>query len=268
MLAGNVQEPAVSAGGASELADLRQLVAELRQAVRARDDFIASVSHELRNALTPILGAAELALAAAQGAEGTCPPRITVLMERMQHLAHAFIKRTTRLLDVSHIGTGVLLLRRSTTDLSSVVRSVAQSYEALSIRARSPLTLDIQDDVVSLCNRPAVEQVVEYLLSNALKFGSGKPIAVQLRLEGQSARLDIRGFGVGMPPDQQASIFAPFDQVATQHRNGGFGIDLWVANRLVTAMDGRISVSSVVGEGSTLTVMFPLLPPNQDGTTT
>lgn len=268
MLAGDVQEPAAPAGNASELADLRQLVAELRQAVRARDDFIAIVGHELRNALTPILGAAELALAAAQAAEGTCPPRITVLMERLRHLAHAFTKRATGLLDVSRIGTGDLLLRRSTTDLSSVVRSVVQSYKALSIRARSPFALDIQDDVVSLCNRPAVEQVVEYLLSNALKFGSGKPITVQLRSEGQSARLAIQDLGIGMPPDQQARIFAPFDHITTQHRSSGFGIDLWMANRLVTAMDGRISVSSVVGEGSTLTVMFPLLPPNRDGTTT
>jgi len=78
----------------------------------------------------------------------------------------------------------------------------------------------------------------------------------------------IRDLGIGMSLDQQARIFAPFDQVMTQHRSSGFSIDLWVANRLATAMDGRISTSSVVGEGSTFTVTFPLLPPSQDGTAT
>ncbi len=88
---------------AAELAELRQEVAELRQAVRARDDFIAIAAHELRNPMTPILGVAELALAAAQASKGSCPPRVTVLLERMQLLVLDFIKRSTRLLDVSRI---------------------------------------------------------------------------------------------------------------------------------------------------------------------
>ena len=68
---------------ASELADLRRQVEELRQAVRARDDFIAIAAHELRNPMTPLLGVADLALAAAR-AGGACPPRVTALLERMR----------------------------------------------------------------------------------------------------------------------------------------------------------------------------------------
>ena len=241
--------------------ELVEKVAELRQAVRARDDFIAIAAHELRNPMTPILGVAELALAAAQASKGGCPPRVTVLLERMQLLALDFVKRSTRLLDVSRIETGNLQLERSATDLSSIVRSVAQNYETTATRGGGSVVLDVQGGITGMLDRQAVEQVVENLLSNALKFGLGKPVAIQLRSDGLMATLHVRDLGIGMLQDQQARIFARFEQVMTQHKGGGFGIGLWVANRLVAAMDGRVTVSSVVGEGSTFTVTLPLATP-------
>jgi len=89
----------------SELVELRQQVSDLRQAVRARDDFIAIAAHELRNPMTPILGIAQLALTTARNGSGTCPPRITVLLERMQLAVQEFIERATGLLDFSRIDT-------------------------------------------------------------------------------------------------------------------------------------------------------------------
>ena len=257
----NVETPAQPVDAAAELADLRQEVTRLRQAVRARDDFIAIAAHELRNPMTPILGVAELALAAAQASEGRCPPRVTILLERMQLLARDFIKRSTRLLDVSRIETGNLQLERTATDVSSVVCLVAQNYADTAVRGGGSLALDVQDGITGMLDRLAVEQVVENLLSNALKFGMGKPVAVQLRSDGHWATLHVRDLGIGMAPDQQARIFARFEQVVTQHKGSGFGIGLWVANRLVAAMDGRITVSSVVDEGSTFTVTLPLSNP-------
>lgn len=263
----DIDTPAQPVDVAAELADLRQEVTKLRQAVRARDDFIAIAAHELRNPMTPILGVAELALAAARASKGSCPPRITALLERMQRLARDFIKRSTRLLDVSRIETGSLQVERSSTDLSSVVRLVALNYETTATRGGGSFTLDVQDGITGMLDRLAVEQVVENLLSNALKFGMGKPVAIQLRSDGQSATLHVQDLGIGMLPDQQARIFARFEQVITQHKGSGFGIGLWVANRLVAAMDGRITVSSVVGEGATFTVTLPLANPSPNRTT-
>ena len=263
----DIVTPAQSVDVAAELADLRQEVTKLRQAVRARDDFIAIAAHELRNPMTPILGVAELALAAAQASEGSCSPRITVLLERMQVLARDFIKRSTKLLDVSRIQTGNLQLDRSATDISSVVRLVARNYENTAVRGGGSLALDVQDGITGVLDRLAVEQVVENLLSNALKFGMGKPVTIQLRSDGRWATLHVRDLGIGMLPDQQARIFARFEQVMTQHKGSGFGIGLWVASRLVAAMDGRIAVSSVMGEGATFTVTLPLANPTPNRTT-
>lgn len=260
-------EQVTSDVAASELADLRRKVAELRQAVRARDDFIAIAGHELRNPMTPIMAVADLALKAARDAESSCPPRVTTLLERMQLLAQDFIQRSTRLLDVTRIEAGNLQLQPSTVDLSAVVHSVAQRYDAMAARRGSPVELDIEDGVAGWIDRLAVEQVVENLLSNALKFGVGKPITLRLRSDEQSARLEVQDRGIGIPPDQQARLFGRFEQVIAQHRGTGFGIGLWLSNRLVAAMGGHIGLSSSPGKGSTFTVTLPFAPPSPDGTT-
>lgn len=252
---------------ASELADLRREVAELRQAVRARDDFIAIAAHELRNPMTPILAVADLALKAARNAENSCPPRVTTLLERMQLLAQDFIQRSTRLLDVTRVEAGNLRLAASATNLSALVHSVAQKYDVTAARVGSPVELDIEKGVAGWLDPLAAEQVVENLLSNALKFGAGKPITLRLRSDGQSAQLEVQDRGIGMPPDQQARLFGRFEQMVAQHRGAGFSVGLWLANRLVAGLGGRITVASRVGEGSTFAVTLPLVPPRPDRTT-
>ena len=263
----DLSEKVASDAAAAELAALRQQVAELRQAVRARDDFIAIAAHELRNAITPIMGVAELALKAARTSERIYPPRVTTLLERMQLLAQNFIQRSTRLLEVGQIEAGNLRLEPSPTDLSALVLSMARSYESTAARGRSRLELDVPAGVIAVVDRLAVEQVVENLLSNALKFGIGQPVTLRLRSDDRSARLDVQDRGIGVAPDQQARIFGRFEQVVAQHRGSGFGVGLWVADRLVAAMGGRITVSSRLGEGSTFTVTLPLAPPEPDRVT-
>lgn len=244
----------------SELARLRQQVEDLRQSVRARDDFIAIAAHELRNPMTPVIGVAELALAAARKAEGACPPRVIALLERLQRLMQEYMKRTTRLLDMSRLEAGKLQLQPAITNLSDLALSVAQGYEAEAAHKRCVLQLDIEDGIIGVCDPLAVEQVIENLLSNALKFGAGQPVALRLRSDGSWACLEVRDRGIGLPSDQQARIFGRFEQVVANHSGGGFGLGLWIASRLVQAMEGRITVSSRPGQGATFHIMLPLRP--------
>lgn len=242
--------------------ELRREVAELRREVCARDEFIAIAAHELRNPMTPLLGVAGLALATARAAGPDCPPRLTMLLERMQLLTQDFIARSTRLLDVTRIEAGNLRLDVSPTDFSDVARSVAQKYEMAAARAGSDLELDIQDGVTGVWDRLAVEQVTENLLSNALKFGAGKPVTLRLRANGDAASLDVRDRGIGMDAEHLARIFGKFEQIVADHKGGGFGVGLWVSQHLVTAMGGRIAVASRPGDGATFTVTLPLSPPS------
>jgi signal transduction histidine kinase len=88
----------------------------------------------------------------------------------------------------------------------------------------------------------------------------GRPVTLRLRSEAQSALLEVQDRGIGMSLEQQAHIFGRFEQVMSQHRGSGFGVGLWVASRLVMAMEGRIAVSSQPGQGSTFTVTLPRMP--------
>jgi two-component system OmpR family sensor kinase len=247
----------------SELAELRQLVETLRGSVRARDDFIAIAAHELRNPMTPIVGVAELALIAARK-EGKCPPRVILLLERLQRLVQDYVRRATKLLDVSRLEAGNLQLEPAATDLSQLVLSIVQRYEAEATHQHCALEHDIDADIGGRFDPLAVEQVVDNLVSNAVKFGAGKPVTVRLRSDGRAACLEVRDRGIGMSVDQQERIFGRFEQIVARHDGSGFGLGLWIASRLVAAMDGRITVSSRPGEGTTFTVMLPLVARGQE----
>jgi signal transduction histidine kinase len=182
----------------------------------------------------------------------------------MQLLTRNFVQRSTQLLEFARIEAGNLRLEPAPTDLSALVLSLTRNYDVTVARWGSRLDLDVQDGVIAVVDRLAVEQVVENLLSNALKYGIGQPIILQLRSDDRWAQLNVQDRGVGMSPDQQARIFGRFEQVVAQHRDSGFGVGLWIAERLVAAMGGRLTVSSRLGEGSTFTVALPLATPKPD----
>ena len=238
-------------------ADSTELVEGLRQAIHARDDFVAIAAHELRNSMTPIDGVMELALGVLRDSGSACPARLTVLLERMQRLVDGFNQRAAWLLDVGRLEFSNLRLEPSLTDLSALAHSVADRYEVLAARKGSSLDVEIEDGISDLWDPLAVEQIIENLLVNAIKFGMSRPITLQLRSDKQSVWLDVRDCGMGIPPDQRAAIFGRFEQATTQHRGSGFGLGLWIVSRLVVAIGGRISVSSQHGEGSHFTVELP-----------
>jgi two-component system OmpR family sensor kinase len=248
-----------------ELIELRQRVVALEAAVRARDDFIAIAAHELRNPMQPILGTAELALAAARKAGSACPPRITQLLESMQNLVENYVTRATRLLDITRIEAGNLRLEPSRLDLSALVEAVTEKYRIPASRTRTTLEAGIEPGITGVWDRLAIEQIVDNLLSNAIKFGAGKPVTIRLKAAEGQARLEVQDRGVGLSPEQQSRIFGRFEQVVSTHRGSGFGIGLWVASRLLTAMGGQIAVESQLGKGSTFSMMLPLKTITPDG---
>jgi signal transduction histidine kinase len=244
---------------APELARLRDRVAALEEAVRARDDFIAIAAHELRNPMQAILGTAELALDTAHKAAG-CPPRLIRLLSRMHDLVENYIVRATRLLEITRIKANNLQLDPSRIDLSDLVRKSCGSYRPLARRSGTTLELLIDNGIVGELDRLAVEQILDNLLSNAIKFGAGKPVTVRLQANGREVYLKVRDQGIGMSSEQQQRIFGRFEQVVTEHRGGGFGVGLWVTARLISAMGGRMSVVSKPGEGSSFIMTLPLGP--------
>ncbi len=237
-----------------------RVVAELTQVVDARDAFIATAAHELRNPMTPILGYAEHLLSVARRPESGCPDAMIVSLEHLAGLMAEYIKRATTLLDVSRITAGKLHAELSVVDLSDIARRAVQRHQAYAERSGCRLKPSIEGNISGLLDQLAVEQIADNLLSNAVKYGAGEPIEVSLVRNGTEAQLRVRDHGIGISEEDQARIFDAFERAVTRREHGGFGIGLWIVRQLVRTMHGEIHVTSRPAEGSTFTVTLPVLP--------
>jgi signal transduction histidine kinase len=240
-----------------------RLVAELTQAVHARDAFIAIAAHELRNPMTPMLGYVEHILSVGRRPESRCPAAMIVALERLANQMAEYVKRATTLLDISRITAGKLRAELSVVDLSATMRRAVRRHQAGAERSGCRLEPSIEGEVSGLLDELAVEQIADNLLSNAVKYGAGQPIEVSLNRRGTEARLSVRDHGIGISEEDQARIFGAFERAVTRRDQGGFGIGLWVVRHLVDAMQGEICVTSSPAEGATFTVTLPLSPPKQ-----
>jgi len=233
-------------------------VAELEAEIRARDDFLAIAAHELRNPMTPIAGRVELLLKLARRASDRVPPEILSGLERLEYLVDAYVRRATTFLDISRISSRNLQLTLAQVDLSSVVRDTVTSMSPAAESAGCRISLTVEKHVVGIFDRTAVEQIVENLFSNALRYGSGQPVHVGLARDANTARFSVSDGGIGISHADQARIFERFQRAAGNNTDGGFGVGLWITRQLVRAMGGEISVASEIGAGSTFTVSLPL----------
>jgi two-component system OmpR family sensor kinase len=247
-----------SRNGTGSEAEKDRLIEELREAVRARDEFVAIAAHELRNPMTPIIMQVSSLLAVARDPRRCRPEVITPKAEILELAVRKFVRRSTALLEISRVAAGNVRIELAEVDFSRVVSEVVGDAHIAARMARSPLEADVQEGVVGISDRLALEQVVENLLSNAIKFGAGRPVIVALHSDGRSARLTVRDRGMGIPEEDRTRIFQRFERAVTRREHGGFGIGLWLANQLVVALGGGIVVESAGGEGTTFTVTLPL----------
>jgi signal transduction histidine kinase len=245
--------------------DKDRLIEELREAVRARDEFVSIAAHELRNPMTPILLQVHRVLANAKRHD-RCRPEILVgQIELLERAVNDFVRRATALLDVSRVAAGNVRIEATETDLSRVVLDVVARLMPAAGMARCQVEPTLQEGVIGMWDRLAVEQIVENLLSNALKFGAGQPVNVVLCSDGRTARLAVRDRGIGISEEDRARIFERFERAVVRREHGGFGVGRWLVNQLVLAMSGTIRVESVRGEGATFAVELPVGATRQDG---
>ncbi len=239
-------------------AALEARIAELEDQLQARDDFLAIAAHELRNPMTPISARVELLLAKTRDKPEGVPKGIAQGLEHLEQLVEAYLRRATILLQVSRITSGNLRLQTSEVNLSALTRQVTSNTTPLAERAGCRVRLTVQEGVVARCDVMATEQILENLLSNAIRYGPGRPVEVVFASDGDVARLSVRDEGMGISKCDQAKIFERFHSLPRTAPNGGFGVGLWVARHLVEAMQGEIAVSSKLGLGSIFMVRFPL----------
>jgi signal transduction histidine kinase len=237
-----------------------RLLEDRRQAIEARDQFLAVAAHELRTPLATLallvdhlMGTLAPAVANPPGAASTHGQQLRLLKRQIDRLTALVVQ----MLDVSRITRGGLELAPVPIDLRDVVRDVVERFELEIQRRNVSVTVDAPDPVPGAWDAARVDQVVTNLLSNALKYGAGRPIEVSVHGEAARALLVVRDHGVGIPEDERDQVFGPFARATTARYHPGLGLGLWIAQQIVQASAGRISLDSRVEEGSTFTVELP-----------
>ena len=236
---------------------LADSAAALRDADRRKDDFLATLAHELRNPLAPIRNGIQV-LRLIAGANPTLE-RTTQMMERqMQHL----VRLVDDLLDVSRITRGKIKLRRDLVLINEVVSSALESCQALFEPHGHTLSVMLSTEPLSvLGDRDRLRQVFANLLSNAAKFTPGEgSVWVKLERNANFALVSVKDTGIGIPPERLKHVFEMFAQVHTPEGNDGLGIGLALARQLVSLHGGWIEAHSEgVGKGSEFMVCLPLV---------
>ena len=239
--------------------DLRRLAADLSDADRRKDEFLATLAHELRNPLAPIGNMLEVMKRAAGDAETLARARDT--MERQ--LAQ-MVRLVDDLLDLNRITHGRLELRTGPTVLATVIAQAVEAARPLIDQAGHRLRVELPDEPIRLNADPArLTQVFANLLNNSSKYTPpGGTITVSARRVGDDVVVAVRDDGLGIPRDKLASVFDMFTQVdrSVERSQGGLGIGLTLVKRLVEMHGGSVAVQSDgEGRGSEFEVRLPLL---------
>jgi signal transduction histidine kinase len=149
-------------------------------------------------------------------------------------------------------------------DLTAVTREVLDQFAAELARAGCATELEAPHPVLGRWDPLRIEQVVANLLSNACKYGAGKPIRISVEVNGDRARLSVRDHGIGIAPADRERIFERFERAASARHYGGLGLGLYITRQVVEAHGGTIRVVSHTGAGSTFAVELPLESPRRE----
>ncbi|QEH34530.1 Aerobic respiration control sensor protein ArcB [Aquisphaera giovannonii] len=243
-----------------DVTELKRTEEALQHADRRKDEFLATLAHELRNPLAPIRTGLHL-LGLSQD-----PDLATRTREMMNRQLSHMVRLIDDLLDISRITSGKVTLRKEQVSLRAVAEAAVEASRPAIEAARHALSLDLPAERVTLPADPTrLAQVITNLLTNAAKYTpEGGRIELSAAGEGREAVIRVRDTGMGIPPAMLEEVFEMFTQVnrTLDRAQGGLGIGLALVKRLVELHGGAIAAASDgLGLGSTFTVRIPIPEP-------
>jgi PAS domain S-box-containing protein len=258
------QQAASLAASTRELQELNEELhrrqMELERAMTARSRFYASMSHELRTPINAVLGYSTLLL---ERIYGPLNEKQTEGIERTQKAARHLLELVNDVLDLSKIEAGKIDLRLQPVDFPGLIEDLFVTVRPLADEHGSELSLDHRaaKPVRIISDPRRLRQILLNLVSNAIKFGSGKPITVASSpTPDGGVAIEVTDHGEGISPDDQERIFHEFVQLGKTQLQNGTGLGLPISRRLAELLHGSLTVDSAVGKGSTFRLELPPSP--------
>jgi PAS domain S-box-containing protein len=234
-----------------------QLYTDLREADRRKDEFLATLAHELRNPLAPIRNALEI-----QKLSGVDPAVVEETRDVMERQFQQLVRLVDDLLDVSRVMRGKIELRLEQVDLATIVARAIETARPLIETQEHSLQVELAEPLLVNADPVRLAQVIGNLLTNAAKYTErGGQISLTAKRDGQQAEVSLRDSGIGIAPEMLAQIFDLFVQAdhSPTRSQGGLGIGLTLVKNLVAMHGGTVSAQSAgLGKGSEFVVRLPL----------
>jgi PAS domain S-box-containing protein len=234
-----------------------RLVNELRDAVRARDEFLSVASHELKTPITSVKLQLQTIIRQAVTGRETLSAPVRAKLEAANRQVNRLTQLIDELLDVTRMTNKKLSYEFSDTDLAGVVHEVALRFAEQAKAAGVEISVHTPGPVDGWWDHLRLEQVVANLISNSIRYGGQGPVEVSLTADHEQATLHVRDYGSGIPKEVQGRIFDRFEQAPTARKVGGLGLGLYIVKQIVEAHHGSVRVESEPGHGSMFAVTLP-----------
>jgi PAS domain S-box-containing protein len=240
-----------------DLTERRRQFEQAQDAIRARDEFLQIAAHELRTPLTPLTLQIEMIEKLVQETPElgrTLGSKIALAKRQALRLGGL----VESLLDVSRITSGRIALEPESLDLTALVGELASRFTSEATRAGSTLEVRARGPAWGQWDRLRVEQILSNLISNAIKYGMGKPITVDVSEKDGRVHVAVTDRGIGIEEEALQRIFRRLERAASARYFGGLGLGLFIARELAEAHGGSLAATSRPGSGSTFTLCLPL----------
>ena len=239
--------------------------AEAEKANRLKDEFLATLSHELRNPLNVILGYAEVLL---RSEEARTSPFVRRSAEVLKRNALAQSRLVRDLLDLSRLHIGKLSLNREVVSLTSIINNAAETVSGEAAKKQIEIRIEGAEELTFVNVDPLrFEQILWNLLNNAVKFTPvGGTVTIRCGSEGGRARISVEDTGPGVEPQFLPHVFEMFRQAdaSSSRPHGGMGIGLALVKQLIELHGGSVAAASILGQGATFTIELPATAEKED----
>jgi PAS domain S-box-containing protein len=225
-------------------------------AVRMRDEFLAIASHELRTPLSTLM--LRLGLVERYAVKGDLD-QVAPAVSRAQDQAARIGRLVDRLLDVSQLAKGKIELQMADCDLGKVVEGVIERLIEQASNAGSKFSLSLAHGINVRADKFRLEEAITNVVMNAIKFGRGRPIDIEVTSRDRSAVVTVQDRGIGIPPEDLSRIFGRFEQTTTSRNYGGLGLGLYIANQIVEQHGGTIRAENRHNGGACIVIEIPRL---------